>query len=371
VTERIALIMAGGGGTRLWPASTPDRPKQLMALRPDEPSRAISLLGATIERLRGVVDPERAYVVATEDQAEPILRAVPSLSEDQVIAEPFGRNTAPCIALAVKHLRAKLGARAESATLIALPADHDVTNAPAFRAHIACASAHAEAADVVVTLGIEPDRPETGYGYIERGHEPLEAVAGDGGIPVFDGLRFVEKPDSERARQFLEAGRFLWNAGIFVMPLSRIAAELERHCASMWAALEPVQAALARSAEEGARAAEEAYAKIEPAPIDIAVMEKVSGLRVVPANVGWFDLGSWQSVHMALERDEHENVVVRGNVIDTTGSLVWNDDSNVEVNVLGMKGVAVVASAGKVLVLPLERAQDVRQLAKADAAKRK
>lgn len=355
----------------MWPASTPDRPKQLMALRPDHPSRAISLLGATIERLEGVVDPKRAYVVATKDQAEMILRAVPSLGEDQIIAEPFGRNTAPCIALAVKHLRARLGERADSATLIALPADHDVTNAAAFRAHIACASVHAEGADVVVTLGIEPDRPETGYGYIERGREPLASVAGDEGIPVFEGLRFVEKPDIERAREFLAAGCFLWNAGIFVMPLRRIAAEFERHCASMWAALDPVQAALARSADEGAKAAEEAYAKIEPAPIDIAVMEKVSGLRVVPANVGWFDLGSWQSVHMALEQDERENVVVRGNVIDTTGSLVWNDDPTVEVNVLGMKGVAVVASAGKVLVLPLDRAQDVRQLAKADAKKRK
>jgi mannose-1-phosphate guanylyltransferase len=363
--------MAGGGGTRLWPASTPDRPKQLMALRPDDSSPATSLLGATIDRLEGVVDPARAYVVATKDQVEPIRRAVPSLGEDQIIAEPFGRNTAPCIALAVKHLRARLGAKAEEATLIALPADHDVTNAPAFRAHIACASAHAEAADVVVTLGIEPDRPETGYGYIERGREPLEAVPGDEGIPVFTGLRFVEKPDLERAREFLEAGCFLWNAGIFVMPLGRIAAEFERHCASTWAALEPVQAALLRGAEEGARATEEAYAKIEPAPIDIAVMEKITDLRVVPASVGWFDLGSWQSVHMALEQDADENVVVRGNVTDTRESLVWNDDPNVEVNVLGMTGVAVVASAGKVLVLPLERAQDVRGLAKADARKRR
>jgi mannose-1-phosphate guanylyltransferase len=366
MAKRIALVMAGGGGTRLWPASTRMRPKQVMGLRPDRPGSP-SLLGATVARLDGLIAPEDIYVVTARDQVESIRRAASSVLAQNVIAEPRGKNTAPCIALGIQHLRARLGAAAEAATLLALPADHHVLDAEGLRAHLACACAHAEHGNAIVTLGIEPDHPATGYGYVERKDEALPAVPGDGGIPIYPAERFVEKPELETARAFLAAGRFLWNAGIFVMPLSRIAAELAVHCPDTWSALEPAGEALARGEHQAARTAiERAYVTVEAQPIDIAVMEKLEDLRVVPARVGWFDLGSWLSLHTALERDDDQNVVIGGAAVDSTRTLVWSDDPSIEITVLGTTGLAVVASNGRVLVVPLDRAQEVRNVAGRD-----
>jgi mannose-1-phosphate guanylyltransferase len=181
---------------------------------------------------------------------------------------------------------------------------------------------------------------------------------------VYPALRFIEKPDAARAQIFVEAGSYLWNAGIFVMPLARIIGELERHAAALWASLAPVAHALT-NAEDAWAATVAAYDQIMPEAIDVAVMEKQRDLCVVPMFVPWTDLGSWDALHEALPRDELGNVVVapktaRTELVDTGNSLVWSE--GLDVTVLGMTGVAVVVSGGRVLVCPLERAEEVRRL---------
>jgi mannose-1-phosphate guanylyltransferase/mannose-6-phosphate isomerase len=339
--------MAGGGGTRLWPASTPERPKHLF----DPLLGGKSLLRRTVERLEGFVDPDGVWVVTTREQHDQVVAALPEVRADQVIAEPFGRNTAPCIALGVR----RLAADHPENTLVVLPADHHVRDEEAFRTRLAAAAAHAEAAQCIVTLGIEPDHAATGFGWIERETEALPEVAGDGGVPAYAVRGFVEKPDQTRAREFLASGRHLWNAGIFVMPLVRIATELARHCASTWEALATLPL-------------EEAYANIRAEPIDTAVMEKQTDLRVVPADVGWTDLGSWRAVLAISARDEHGNAATVADapppvLIDCEHTLAWSD--GVQVAVVGGRELAVICIDNRVLVCPLDRAQDVRQVVEA------
>lgn len=361
---RVVVIMAGGGGTRLWPASTPTRPKQLLQLSERPPC---NLLAAAVERGRRLVPLERIYVVTNVALAPAVHAAIPDVPAANVISEPRPRSTAPCVALALLHVRQHLRDQAwpeeqvERAVVIVLPADHHIADPLAFNALLELACEHAEEHGRIVTLGVEPRRASTGYGYIERGPEPL-ARRGDG--YVYPALRFVEKPDAVRAQIFLETGVFLWNCGVFVMPLGRLALEFARHAAPLWAALAPVGVALARR-EDPWPAAVAAYEQITAEPIDIAVMEKQRDLCVVPMRVPWTDLGSWAALHEALPKDAHDNVVVAPRsvpvqLLDSAGSLVWSED--LEVAVLGMTGVAVVVSGGRVLVCPLDRAEEVRRL---------
>jgi len=355
----LAVIMAGGGGTRLWPASVPARPKQLLDpfLAADGPG---GLLAQTAARVAPLVPPADVWVVTTADQVEGVCAALPHVPRAQIIAEPFGRNTAPAIALAVRHLARALGPELGDAVVLALPADHHVRDESRFVALLRGAIAHAAAAHTIVTLGIAATRPETGFGYIERADARCAAVAGDGDVPVFPALRFVEKPDAATAAQFVAAGTFAWNAGIFVMPARRIAAELAQRCPAAWNALEPVATRDVPPAELAA-----AYAQIPSAPIDVAVMERQADLRMVPADVGWTDLGAWSAVAELLAKDPRGNAVAadaRGRVtlLDSDGCLVWSEGA--DVGVIGLRDVAVVASGGRVLVMPLAQAQAVKAL---------
>ena len=341
---RVALIMAGGGGTRLWPASTPERPKQLF----DPLLAGKSLLRRTVERLEGFVEPDGLWVVTTREQHAQVVEALPEVAQQHVIAEPRGRNTAPAIALAVR----RLAADHPDATLVALPADHHVRDPKRFRECLGAAAAHAEAAHCLVTLGIEPDHPATGYGWIERSEDALDPVPGDEGVRAFGARRFVEKPDVAHAREYLSSGRWLWNAGIFVMPVVRIATELATHCPETWEALATLPL-------------EEAYDRIEGEPIDTAVMEKQHDLRVVPADVGWTDLGSWRAVLAISPRDEQGNAIAVADaappvLLDCVGTLAWSD--GVQVAVVGGRDIAVICTNGRVLVCPLDRTQDVRRV---------
>jgi len=362
--------MAGGGGTRLWPASTAPRPKQLLdpllGAPTDDGTPSDTLVAQTVARLAGLVDAADVWVVVGHDQLEGVREALPQLPAQNFVVEPARRNTAPCIALSVAHIRASIGSDADTATLIVLPADHHVRQPHKLRGLLAAACAHAEAAHTIVTLGIEPDHPATGFGYLERMPTPLPAVEGDDGVPVFAAKRFVEKPDRATAQQFVDAKVYAWNAGIFVMPLSRIETELQEHCAPMWQALAPVRTALDGQGPDAVNAATRvAYRAVEGSPIDIAVMEKQADLRVITASVGWTDLGSWRSVHAIGTPDPKGNVCIAAPgaqtvVQDGEGNLVWSEDATV--GVLGVSGLAVVASGGRVLVCPLDRAEEVKAL---------
>ena len=361
---RVVVILAGGGGTRLWPASTPARPKQLLQLSERPPT---TLLAAAVERARRLVPLERIFIVTNIALAPAVQAAVPEVPRANIIPEPRARSTAPCIALAVLHIRQRLRGRActeeqvAKATLMVLPADHHIGELEQFTALLELACEQAEEQGGIVTLGVEPREPSTAYGYIERGPEPL---ARRGAAFVYPALRFVEKPDAARAQIFLETGRFLWNAGIFVMPLGRAVTEFERHARAMWRALAPVGAAL-KARKDPWPAAVAAYDTITAEAIDTAVMEKQRDLCVIPMRLPWTDLGSWSAMHSALPKDARDNVVVAPattgvELVDSQGVMVWSE--GLEVAVLGMRDVAVIVSGGRVLVCPLDRAEDVRRL---------
>lgn len=357
--------MAGGDGTRLWPASIPERPKQLLDPLLESGRvgpRTNSLLFRTVKRLEPLIQPDATWIVTAKAQVQRVRDATSTIPALHVVAEPQARNTAAAIALGAIYLRDFVGPH-EDPTLVVLPADHHITHTVYFHELLETACLHAEAVDAVVTLGITPDRPATSFGYIERTHTPCPAVDGDGGIEVFVASHFVEKPDHERAQLLFQRGNYLWNAGIFIMRLSRIERELQCHSAA-WAALRPVAEALARG--DSARADEAAaiaYAKLDdPQPIDIEVMEKIDGLRVIPADVGWTDLGSWQAIYDLAEKDQWGNAAIYGGrppvLLDAEGCLTWSEEA--QIAIIGLQNIAVIHSGDRILVMPRDRAQDVR-----------
>ena len=367
--ERVALIMAGGGGTRLWPVSSAARPKPLITGLGAENA---TLLGSTVARLQGVVPFDRIFVVTTESLRQATLRALPELTEEQVIGEPAGRNTAACIALALIHLRYLLIDRGDASvekpddlSILVLPADHHIEDVDTFRKHLDAAFFYAETRQQIVTLGIAPVRPDTGFGYIERESTAFAREKGKSDILAYPATRFVEKPDRERAEQYLESGRYLWNAGIFALPMARVEQDFARLCPTIWPRFHPIRAAML--AESGVqKAIDEAYAEMPSHAIDTAIMEKLNDLCVIPLSVGWDDVGSWASLTSILSKDDHGNVNIQidsGNTMldDCRGCMVWNEQG--ELAVVGVEDLVVVVTNQKVLVCSKAKAQEVRRVA--------
>lgn len=373
---RIALVMAGGGGSRLWPASTPERPKQFMALRAD---RRQSLLAAAVDRAAAVAGADCTFLVTTTELAAAVRAAAPLLPPEQVIEEPCPRSTAPCVALALIHIVERLRTRGwsegqiDATSLVVLPSDHHVGDEARFADLLVRACDCAADTREVVVLGVTPTRPETGYGYIEREVDPLPPAraASCAALTLYSAVRFVEKPNLARAREFLASGRFLWNAGVCITPIGRLLSEYQRHAPALWQALAPVAAALREGATELARArTSTAYSELQPASIDVAILEQLGDLHVAATDVPWTDLGSWAAIREALPRDGSGFAVHAENgaavhVVDGRDGLVWTDGADVAV--VGLDGVAVISSGGRILVCPLERAQEVRAAAEASA----
>jgi len=364
------LIMAGGGGTRLWPASTPDRPKHLLPLVEGDPR---SLLEQTVDRAHGLTQPDRVFIV-TAASLQPLIRAdLPTLANAQIVAEPSGRNTAPCVALAILHIQKHLQScgwsptRIDHAVVVILPADHHIASPGAFIGHLRAAVSRATGDQNVVTLGITPDHPATGYGYIECAPEPLPAIGEDPG-QSFRGLRFVEKPDTERAQAFVESGRFVWNAGLFIAPIQVLVQAFASHAPAIW---EPLQALAASSSTLDAEGLCRVYPTIPSLPFDIAIMEKLAAFCVRPIEVGWSDLGAWDSVYEHAQHDRQGNAQLCSDSVavdhlDSHGCLVVSE--GLDVTTIGLRDVVVVATKTQILVCPRNRAQDVRTVAKRKAA---
>jgi mannose-1-phosphate guanylyltransferase len=275
-----ALVLAGGSGTRFWPASRRSRPKQLLPLEGER-----SLLRATVERLAPLVPAERVWLSTTEELAPAVAAELPEVQPERILTEPCGRNTAPAIGWAL----ARLPEGVRQGAVAILPADHRIGDEEGFRAALGVALAAAERDDARVTLGVVPTYAETGFGYLELGDA----------LPEAPGLRrvarFREKPDRESAERFVASGRFLWNAGMFVFRGASLLADLRRHAPELAAGLVALGAA-----PESAR---ELYAALPAISIDYAVMEKLDALVTLPLACGWNDLGSWQALHDLLPAD--------------------------------------------------------------------
>jgi len=342
----VPVIMSGGSGTRLWPLSTEERPKQFHPLSSDLTMIQDTALrfGAhdKIDFLPPLLVCNLKHGALVEDQ----LRAQ-DITPCAIILEPFGRNTASVAAIAAEWVRT----HEPDALVLLLPADHVVVDGDGFRDAIH--HAVRAAADHIVTFGIEPTGPETGYGYIQRSDEPLY----EGAHPV---ARFVEKPSRAVAEAYLTDGGYSWNAGIFLYSPDVFLAEATRLAPKV---VETSLAALAAAAHQDVFITldEEIFATCPSEPIDTAIMEKTDLAAVVPCSVGWADVGSWSELWRQGPRDLNDNLL-RGDVIllDTTASLIWS--SGPKVSVVGVTDLIVIATGDHVLVLPKARAQDVKKI---------
>lgn len=341
---RFAVIMAGGVGARFWPASRKATPKQLLALGP-QPDR--SLLQSTVDRLASTVPRERILIVTARHLAAATRDALADLPHDNVLEEPVGRNTAPCIAWATAEIRS----RCDDAIIGVFPADHHIGDEDAF-AHVLAQAYELAQGQHIVTVGIQPTRPETGYGYIDAG----DAIAG--ATRAFEVNRFVEKPDRATAAEYLEAGNFFWNSGMFFFSAGTIWQALEKHVPAM--ARKAMQ--IAQAKEDKRAVLDATFATMESISIDYAVMERAQHVRVVAGEFGWSDLGSWQTAWELAEKDAEGNAAPRGAVVvESQGCLVRAKPGKV-VALLGCEDLVVVDTGDALLIAPRGRAQDVRKI---------
>ncbi len=342
-----ALVLGGGAGTRLWPASRRARPKQLLSLGGPE-----SLLAASVRRAKAIVGLERTLVVTAADQEEAVRIAVPDLPAANVVAEPVARNTAAAVGLGAVVARQRGG---KDAVIAVLPADPFIADEAAFATLLRVAIA--EARETIVTIGVRPTHPETGFGYIRLGAKLPRT-----GTPVHDVGGFVEKPDRPTAERYLSSGDYLWNSGMFFLTAGRMLDEARHHLPALAAVLDAAVAAPDPTAIIRAR-----YADAPSISIDHGIMEKATGLRVVPGEFGWNDVGSWAAIPVVRPADARGNVVVgaQTSVLDADGNIIVADEGAPYVAVLGVSDLVVVATRDAVLVIPKDRAQDVRQLVEA------
>jgi mannose-1-phosphate guanylyltransferase len=353
--------MAGGAGERFWPLSRRDRPKQLLRLaRLDQ-----SMLEEAVERVAPLIGRERVLVATARHLVEPIRRAMPALPAENVIGEPCKRNTAGCLAWAAAVARSRFAGEGRPVSMAVLTADHQIGQPERFRATVNAALTAAEQKGALVTIGDVPTRPETGYGYIEI-PEGAAAIAIDGAAtdapPVYPVARFREKPNAEAARAFVASGRFYWNSGMFFWTLDAFLGELATAAPAHGQAAREMGEALAIG--DAARA-EAIFATLEDVSIDYALMEKAKNVLVVRADFPWDDVGALDALARNLPADAAGNVAVGDPVlVDARDCIVYNEPgaAAMAVGVAGVKGLAVVVTRDGVLVLPRDRAQDVKKV---------
>lgn len=350
-----AVILAGGSGTRFWPASRRLRPKQLLPLGPSAP---LSLIASTLDRLAGFVPEQNVLVATGQHLVDATRRELPSLSEGAFLAEPSAKNTAPCIAWAA-HVIAR---KDPDAVVCVLPSDQHAQNPDEFQ-NVLRRAVQVASEGVITTIGIVPTRPETGYGYVRRG-----AVRSEGSYRV---QGFFEKPDSKTAEGYVAAGEYYWNAGIFVFRARDMVAAIERHLPAMTPHLRKIDEMSRVGASQEQAAVAEFFGACESVSIDYGVMEKEAELAVVPGNFGWSDLGSWESSWELSPKDDEGNaspphailVDARDNLVEDLRTKSSAADKVIAL--IGVEGLCVVETDDALLIMPKSRSQDVREVVSA------
>ncbi len=343
-----AAILAGGSGTRLWPRSRQRQPKQFA----DITGAGETLIQATANRLAGLVADDQLYVVVGEKFAHLAAEQLPQLSQPQLIIEPSGRNTAPAIGLACLHLQR----RDPTAVVAFLPADHVIPDVASFQAALE-AAAVAAAQGYLVTLGITPTFPHTGYGYIKRGRALDGAALAP--LALYEVERFLEKPNQPTAEGFLADGGYFWNGGIFISRVDQMLAEMARQLPALYQCLQAIQATLDQADQITAMAT--AWAQMPNISIDYGIMEGAQRVAVTPLDAGWNDVGSWDALEAVLPGDAQQNVVAQGETlaIDSHGNIVYSDRL---VALIGVDDLAIIDTGDALLIGHKGQMQKVKEI---------
>lgn len=361
--KRVAVVMAGGSGERFWPLSRRLRPKQLLRLT----GTGKTMIEESIERLAPLIPAGDIYVATSRALLAPVRAAHPGVPDENVIAEPCKRNTSGCLAYATAHVLAREGVGENDdcyggLSMAVVTADQSIGEPDVFRATVATALDAAEREGALAVIGVVPSRPETGYGYVRTPDDdrPLEGFSE--GIRVYRVDGFHEKPDAARAQDFLASGRYLWNAGMFFWRIADFMHELDAACPALSDAVRGMVRAM-RAGDEAR--VERVFEALGDVAIDIALMEKARNVLVVRAVFPWDDVGAWPALERTYAPDAAGNVAVGNTIlVDSRHCIVYNDEGSQPERVVALVGVedmVVVATRDAVLVMPKNRAQDVRE----------
>ena len=339
-----ALIMAGGRGERFWPKSRKNMPKQFLSLTDD----GKTMIQLTVERISSVVDMEDIYIATNKDYKELVRSQLPGIPEKNILCEPVGRNTAPCIGLGVVHMAEKY----DDAIMLVLPSDHLIKFNKMFLSVLKDSCDVAEKDRNLVTIGITPTYAETGYGYIKFDSHVMEGRA-------YKVDRFVEKPSLEVAKEYLETEEYLWNSGMFVWKLSSILYNLERFMPETFAGLKRIQASIGTSEEEDILRKE--FAQFQSQSIDYGIMEKAENIYTVPGTFGWDDVGSWLAVERIRKSNEMGNVV-SGNIITVgTHNCIIQGEKKL-IATVGLEDLIIVDTEDATLICAKDSTADIKKV---------
>lgn len=338
-----AVIMAGGVGSRFWPRSKQRKPKQLIRIHGEN-----TMIQDTVDRLEGLIDPERIFVITNKIQKPRVKDQLPQIPVENIIDEPFGKNTAPCIGLASGIIQK----RCPDAVIVTLPADHLIKDKNEFQESIIKAVKFANDSNGLVTIGIQPTRPETGYGYIQfdEGEERSD---------VYKVLTFAEKPNLATANRFIKSGDFLWNSGMFIWKVETIMQEIKMYMPDLYDGVKEIQESV--DTPEFGRVLTTVYGQLKSISVDYGIMEKSRNVYVVPGTFDWNDVGSWEAVYQIAEKDEYENAKFGEVYADkTTKSYIFAPQKFTAV--IGADNLIIIDTTDALLVCNRDNAQDVKQV---------
>jgi mannose-1-phosphate guanylyltransferase len=346
MAQRFAVIMAGGKGERFWPLSTSKHPKQLLALVGDKP-----LIAQAVDRLDGLIPPENVFVVTNADLTDATRTAAPMLPPENVVGEPVGRDTAAAVACG----GALVAARDPDGVFAVLTADQVMGDLGIFRKTVQGGMELAEQNDILVTIGIRPTFPSTGFGYIETG-DHFRTIDG---VEFKKAVRFVEKPDGETAQTYLVSGKFLWNSGMFIWSVPTLGKAFENHCPEMKALMDDLTGYAVRG--DMVQGLEKTYPELKKISIDYALMEKADNIVTACGTFVWDDVGAWPALESHFPQDMNGNTLIgQCEQLDSANNIIYSKDRLTAV--IGAENLIVVQAEGVTLVCPKERAQDIKKM---------
>ena len=342
--KKTALIMAGGRGERFWPKSRKNLPKQFLSLTDD----GKTMIQLTVERILPLVDMQDIYIATNRDYKKLVREQLPEIPEENILCEPVGRNTAPCIGLGAVHISRKY----DDAVMLVLPSDHLLKYNTIFLNTLSDAAEVAEQGENLVTLGITPDYPETGYGYIK--FNPNQTMK-----RAFAVDRFVEKPDLETAKEYLATEQYLWNSGMFIWKVSTILHNMEKYLPETYAGLQRIQNAIATEDEQSVL--EQEFEAFHSESIDYGIMEKAQNIYILSGSFGWDDVGSWLAVERIRQSNEFGNVITGNAVtVDTKNTIIEGDKKLIAT--VGIEDLIIVDTEDALLICEKDSAGNIKKV---------